>query len=181
MYAPGSKLRNSHFPIFKSWRIYPATSHKNALFEPLYNAMVAAGHCVFNWKDPKFDWTMVDPGYESWGPLEYVEALRGAKARFQFDRDMQALAEADIVVLILPSGASAHSEAAWARAHGKQVIVYLGPKSRPEILHSMHNGFVSTVEQLLFVLGSTLAGDPEADVTCLEGFVTTAGALSWAR
>jgi hypothetical protein len=88
---------------------------------------------------------------------------------------VRAIEEADVIVLLLPAGASAHAEAAWAAAKGKQVIVYLGDeKPQPELLHRLFNGFVENIDQLLFVLSSAQAGDARADVTCVEGYRTFA-------
>jgi hypothetical protein len=162
--------------IFSQLRIYVASSWKNPHYPVVLAALRAAGHAVFDWRESGFRFP------DCATRLDYVQALRSSDASAQFHRDMRAIEEADAVVLLLPAGASAHAEAAWAAAKGTQVVVYLGDeKPQPELMHRMLGGFVESIEQLLFVLSSAQAGDPHADVTCIEGFTTFAGPFHWKR
>lgn len=52
---------------------------------------------------------------------------------------------ADICVLVLPCGASAHSEAGWMKGTGKKVIVYQNRSQRPELMYKLFDGIFPTV------------------------------------
>ena len=150
---------------FSHLRIYVASSWRNPLYSSVIGALRAAGHVVFDWRDSGFRFP------DCTTRLDYVNALHSSDASAQFHRDMRAIEEADAVVLLLPAGASAHAEAAWAAAKDKQVIVYLGDeKPQPELMHRLFNGFVENIDQLLFVLSSAQAGDAHGDVTTIEGY-----------
>jgi hypothetical protein len=155
---------------FTRLRIYVASSRRNSFYPTVVEALRGAGHDVHDWRVPPFSWELIDPNFAHWSNLDYVNALHSIDASAQFRRDMRAIEEADAVVLLLPAGASAHAEAAWAAAKGKQVIVYLGDeKPQPELMHRLLGGFVESIEQLLFVLSSAQAGDAHGDVTTIEG------------
>ena len=150
---------------FSHLRIYVASSWRNPVYSSVIGALRAAGHAVFDWRESGFRFP------DCATRLDYVNALHDIDASAQFRRDMRAIEEADAVVLLLPAGASAHAEAAWAAAKDKQVIVYLGDeKPQPELMHRLFNGFVENIDQLLFVLSSAQAGDAHGDVTTIEGY-----------
>jgi len=90
--------------------------------------------------------------------------------------------QCDVCVLILPAGASAHAEAAWCAAMRKQVLIFLGDANpQPELLHLLSNGFVEDIKQLLFVLTTTQAGDPDADIITIEGYPLAIPGGAWRR
>jgi nucleoside 2-deoxyribosyltransferase len=150
--------------VFSKLRVYIASSWRNEHYAAVLAALRTAGHAVFDWRESGFHFP------DCTTRLDYVQALHSIDASAQFRRDMRAIEEADVVVLLLPAGASAHAEAAWAAAKDKQVIVYLGDeKPQPELMHCLFNGFAENIDQLLFVLSSAEAGDAHGDVTALEG------------
>ena len=149
--------------VFQHLRVYVASSWKNPHYQDVVSALRSHGHAVFDWRESGFHFP------ECTTRLDYFYALHGSDASAQFHRDLRAIEEADAVVLLLPCGASAHAEAAWAAAKDKQVIVFLDEKPQPELLHRLFNGFVESIEQLLFVLSSAQAGDAHGDATTIEG------------
>jgi hypothetical protein len=156
---------NMNIRAFNHLRIYVASSWRNPLYLTVVEALRAAGHAVFDWRESGFHFP------DCATRLDYVNALHSIDASAQFRRDMRAVKEANAVVLLLPAGASAHAEAAWAAAKGTQIVVYLGDEQpQPELMHAMFNGFVESIDQLLFALSSAQAGDPRADVTSIEGY-----------
>ena len=46
--------------------------------------------------------------------------------------------------LVLPCGASAHSEAGWMKGAGKKVIVYRNRPQRPELMYKLFDGIFPT-------------------------------------
>ena len=51
---------------------------------------------------------------------------------------MDALNTADVLVLVLPSGRSAHVEAGYHAGHGKPVVVFIPEeRSEPELMYKM--------------------------------------------
>ena len=151
--------------VFSKLRVYIASSWRNEHYAAVLAALRAAGHHCLDWRESNFHFP------DCATRLDYVQALHSSDASAQFRRDLRAVEEADAAVLLLPAGASAHAEAAWAAAKDKQVIVYLGDeKPQPELMHRLFNGFVENIDQLLFVLSSTQAGDAHGDVTTIEGY-----------
>ena len=61
---------------------------------------------------------------------------------------------ADVCVLVLPSGRSAHAEAGWMAGQGKLVMVYVPDVERmePELMYLLFNGFTVEGPELLAVL-----------------------------
>jgi hypothetical protein len=64
--------------------------------------------------------------------------------------------DADVGVLVLPCGASAHSEAGWMAGRGKRVHVYLPePKWEAELMYKLFRGVVTdSMIELLGALGA---------------------------
>jgi hypothetical protein len=157
--------------VFKRLRIYVASSWANPYYADIVASLAAAGHEIFDWRSSQFRWEQIDPDYERWSNARYVAALRERAAWTQFKRDIAAIEESDVVVLALPAGGSAHSEAAWAAAKNKQVVVFLGKGARPEVLHNLFHGFVATIPDLVRILSTMAAGNPRAgDMTQIEGY-----------
>ena len=61
---------------------------------------------------------------------------------------MDALKWSDVVVLLLPSGRSAHSEAAWHCGQGKPVIVHSPEPCEPELMYKMYNAITEDEDEL---------------------------------
>ena len=55
-------------------------------------------------------------------------------AERQFEADLEALKQADICVLGLPCGRSAHTEAGWMAGAEKRVIAYIPEMVEPELM-----------------------------------------------
>ena len=116
------------------------------------------GHEVYDFKKPNgekgFSWTDIDPDWSDkplgkrWTNEQYIENLKTPAAELGFKRDMDALRNCDAVVLVLPCGRSAHTEAGWACGAGIPVVVLL----EPNLVHI--NGRED-------IMPTQMAGDPE--------------------
>lgn len=73
---------------------------------------------------------------------EFSEALMNWKADDRIaniaESEVQALREADAVILLLPAGDSSHMEAGIGYGMGKRMIL-IGPVEKPEIIYLLFN------------------------------------------
>ncbi|KAA6352397.1 hypothetical protein EZS27_000347 [termite gut metagenome] len=135
-------------------KIYVASSWEN------YNAHLNTvdflrkeGHEVYNFRNPRpgvrgFSWEEIDPEYERWSMGKMKEKLNHPIAQTGFDLNFQAMQEADVCVLVLPAGASSHSEAGWMKGAGKRVYVYQIWGSKPELMYKLFDGIASSGNEL---------------------------------
>lgn len=62
---------------------------------------------------------------------------------------------ADITVLVLPCGRSAHLELGWATGQGQRTIVLLDdPMTEPELMYLMNTELVTTLDELLVAVAA---------------------------
>jgi len=136
--------------IYKTRRVYLATSANNRLTDDVLAGMRSKGHEVYDFRDGAKK--IFDPDRKIWTPDDYLKALTGWTAYGQFNADRAALDAADAVVLLTPAGNDAHAEAGYAHGCNVPVVVYLGEGFRPGLMHKFFNGFVATIPDLLFAL-----------------------------
>ncbi len=119
--------------------------------------MKKAGHEVFDFRHPwerydGFHWSNIDERWQDWSVEEYKTGLRHPVAIEKFGRDFDARKWADVCVLVLPCGRSAHAEAGWFSGAGRKVIAYIPEPQEPELMYKLFDGVVSTMEELLQML-----------------------------
>lgn len=122
-------------------KIYLASSWRNVHQPAVLAALRAAGHDVYDFRNPApgnsgFSWRRIDPGLQaepSARRLRHVLAHPIAAQGFAFDFD--AMKAADVCVLLLPSGMSAHLEAGWMSGAGKGVVVLAPEMREPELMY----------------------------------------------
>ena len=78
-----------------------------------------------------------------WSTDQYRAALEHPIAQAGFKSDFDAMQWADVCVLVLPCGRSAHSEAGWMKGAGKKVIVYQIWEEEPELMYKLFDGVCS--------------------------------------
>jgi nucleoside 2-deoxyribosyltransferase len=85
---------------------------------------------------------------------EYRDALKDDYAQFGFSRDFDAMKSADICVLCLPCGRSAHLEAGWMKGAGKKVIAFIHPEDRiePELMYGLIDGIAFSIQELAQIM-----------------------------
>ncbi len=140
-------------------KIYLATSWRNQYQEAILALLQNAGHDVYDFKHPTpdnngFHWSQIDPGWQEWTVEDYRRSLSHRLAEQGFNLDMGALQWADVVVLLLPSGRSAHSEAAYHCGRGGPVIVHSPEPCEPELMYKMFNAITASNDELLSLIGS---------------------------
>jgi hypothetical protein len=135
-------------------RIYVASSWRNTYYPGVVNALRAAGHEVYDFRNPPhggngFHWTDIDENAPNWSFEQYAEGLHHPLAERQFSADLEALEWADTCVLVLPCGRSAHTEAGWMAGAGKRVIAYIPEMVEPELMYKLFDGVVGSINDLL--------------------------------
>lgn len=113
-------------------KIYVASSWRNQYQQEIVADLRNAGHEVYDFRNPPgrtgFSWREVDQNWSKWPTKEYRRALQSKEAQAGFKSDFDAMKAADLCVLALPCGRSAHLEAGWFAGAGKPVHVLVGPE-----------------------------------------------------
>lgn len=110
-------------------KIYLASSWRNKYQPDVLASLRAAGHEVYDFRNPSpddkgFGWDSIDPEWRTWTPKQLRDALKHPLAVKGHDNDHSAMVWANVGVLVLPAGNSAHLEAGWLAGRGKPTIVY---------------------------------------------------------
>lgn len=138
--------------------IYVASSWRNSLQETVVKVLRAAGYTVYDFKNPQpntgFGWQEVMPSYvlgsETTDRTEYLEALEHPRSVEGFESDMQAMEAADLILLVLDCGKSAHLELGWAAGAQKlSAILMIEETVTPELMYKMVDKIVTSATELL--------------------------------
>ena len=134
-------------------KIYVASSWRNKYYPEVVQFLREQGHDVFDFRNPPdgkggFFWKDVDPDWENWSVEDYVKNLGHEWSEYGFRRDYDAMKDADVCVLVLPCGRSAHTEAGWMAGAGKKVIAYIPEKQEPELMYKVFSAVVGTLEDV---------------------------------
>lgn len=108
------------------------------------------GFEVYDFKNPEnsFHWEQIDETWKEWTPEEMRDALSHPLCIKGYEADLKALQEAEAVVLLHPSGRSAHLEAGYAVGIGKPLFI-LVDGGDPEVLYKMATKICTTVTELI--------------------------------
>lgn len=98
------------------------------------------GHEVYDFREPKpgyngFSWRQVHPEWTSWTPEQWRDALRHPASQNGYTSDRGGMDWADIGVLVLPCGRSAHLEAGFMAGRGKPVLTLAFEKTDPDLMN----------------------------------------------
>lgn len=144
-------------------RIYVASSWRNEHFDGVVAALRADGHLVYDFKAKgdgwgngqqatAFAWEQLDANWRDWTPGEFIMALNTSIAETGFQRDMQALRDADACVMVHPCGSSAALEAGWACGADKLLIVYLPGLREAELMLKMAHTVTDNLDTVRLIL-----------------------------
>lgn len=139
-------------------KVYVASSWRNEYQQMIVNALRAAGFEVYDFKTPNgeegFLWSNISENWQGWTMEQYREALKNDYAQFGFNRDFEAMQIADICILCLPCGRSAHLEAGWMKGEGKKVIAFIPPseKIEPELMYGLLDGIALNIQEVVNML-----------------------------
>jgi hypothetical protein len=150
-------------------RIYVASSWRNRSQPHVVEAFRRAGHDVYDFREPTrgeagFSWHALgagDPG--EWTFPEFRDALAHPLAVEGFSRDAAAMEWADVCVLVLPCGRSAHLELGWFAGRGRPTAVLADPRAGgghrfdgAELMYGFADVLADSVDELV----AWLAQDP---------------------
>lgn len=137
-------------------RIYVASSWRNPLQQQVVQALRAAGHSVYDFRNPEpgdhgFGWRQCATPEQLKDPRAFRdEVLTHPVARAGFGKDMRALSTADATVLVLPCGRSAHLELGYATGAGQRTIVLLdNPMTEPELMYLMNSEICVSLDEVV--------------------------------
>jgi len=80
---------------------------------------------------------------------DFVAMLQNPIAQAAYERDMSHLHQSDCLILVLPSGKSAHAEYGMAVASGKHTIVWLEELVQPELLYASADSIAWTLSGVM--------------------------------
>ena len=153
--------RNLRFLLGKQWafgwckKVYVVGSLENPKVFEVAEALRNKGFDVFD------DWLAAAPdGDRLWQAYcrkrgySYKQALHSPFVQTAYQFDFTHLKEADIVVLVMPCGRSAHLELGWALGHGKEGYILFpdGEPDRYDLMANLATDVCFSVEELLEVL-----------------------------
>lgn len=123
-------------------KIYVASSWRNVYQPVVVQILRTKGHHVYDFRNPApnvggFSWAEIDPNWQHWSASDFREALNHDVARNGFRYDFDGMAGADLCVLVLPCGRSAHLEAGWFMGKGKPVVVLAPERIEPELMYML--------------------------------------------
>lgn len=145
----------------RSRKIYLASSWRNTLQPELVIALRAAGHEVYDFRNPApgnvgFSWAEIDPDWLNWTPEQFAEILAThpiAERGFGFDK--AALEWCDTCILALPCGRSAHLELGYAAGQGKDTYVLLNEdKFEPELMYLLNSACANSIEEIIYLMSA---------------------------
>lgn len=137
-------------------KVYVASSWRTKLQPEVVTILRANGHEVYDFRNPDeadqgFHWSDIDPNWQSWSVNQYRKGLDHELAAKGFGKDWNAMEWADVCVLLLPSGRSAHLEAGWFVGCDKPLIILIPPTEpiEPELMYKMATCVVDNYADML--------------------------------
>ena len=131
--------------------IYLIGSLHNGTIPELANVLREAGYEVFDdWHSPGPDTDTYWQSYEQYRGRSYTEALSGKHAWNVFEYDRRNLLAADVAVLVLPAGKSAHLELGYCAGKGKLTCILLdGEPEKWDVMYRFADKVVNNRDELL--------------------------------
>lgn len=123
-------------------RVYVASSWRNEDQPAVVSTLRAASHEVYDFRNPEpgdhgFDWAEIDPDWQNWTSAEFLKGLDHPAAQRGFKLDRCAMQWAEVFLLLLPCGRSAHLELGWAVGARKITVVLLNDECEPELMYKL--------------------------------------------
>lgn len=138
-------------------RIYVASSWRNGRQPDIVRVLRLDGHEVYDFRDPfhergGFRWDQATDEPPPWTKEKIREILEGSmEAAGGYLSDYRAMNWADIGLLVLPCGRSAHLELGYMAGRGKRTIVLL-EDGEPDLMWLMTDHLCVTLLEVRNVL-----------------------------
>ena len=122
-------------------KIYLASSWRNKYQPDAVLSLREDGHAVYDFRNPKtgnngFQWSSIDPSWQSLDCTQFCKALKHPIAVDGFMLDWGAMKWAEVGLLLLPCGRSAHLEAGYFVGADKPLIIFISD-GEPELMYGM--------------------------------------------
>ncbi len=141
-------------------KIYVASSWRNNRQPEVVQQLRDVGHEVYDFKNPEpytgFAWSEIDPDWKNWTNEQYFQALKHPRAEEGFKSDFDAMNWADICVLVMPCGRSAHTEAGWMQGMNKPTIVLIEQEAEPELMYKIFEKITDKMDEVISHIGYVL-------------------------
>ena len=126
-------------------KVYVASSWRNEVYPEVLEALRGAGHEVYDFRHQGgVEWNLAD-GVDAGGLFDVLEH---PQVQAIFRRDMDALADCDAVVCVLPCGRSAHLELGYGVGAGKRTVLLWNDGDEPDIMHKAVDAIVFNVADI---------------------------------
>lgn len=157
LYCPGRSWLD--IGAMGSMKIYLASSWRNAEQPQAVADLRAAGHDVYDFRNPPggipngFKWSEIDPNWKAWSAADYRKMLKSPLAQRGFNSDFDGMKWADIGILLLPCGRSAHLELGWMAGAGKRTIIWTRDWEEPELMTLLADEICVSLDEVLRCIG----------------------------
>ncbi len=135
--------------------IYLASSWRHSGHDAILITLRAAKLEVFDYRETNasFHWREIDGDWENWQSSQYLQSLYHPLARRAFANDKDGLDRCDTLVLLEPSGISAHLELGYAVGAGKKTCIFHFGDAQPELMSKLADFQTDSILALLGWLG----------------------------
>jgi len=141
----------------KNVKIYVASSWRNQTQPLVVERLRQEGHQVYDFRNPKqdsgpaddgFRWQYIDSNWEKWTIGQFIAAMDHPLSQEAFEKDMSALMNAELLVLVMPCGRSAHLEMGYAVGSGIPAVILMSD-DEPELMYKMASAFAHNLDELV--------------------------------
>jgi len=137
-------------------RIYVASSWRNQYQPNVVEVLRRCGHQVYDFRNPPystgFQWNDIGLNLPCTA-YDYRLALqKHPRAAQGFNADFSAMRWADVGLLVLPCGRSAHLELGWMAGAGKRTIILTRDGEEPELMAMLTDHICIDLDEVLTVL-----------------------------
>jgi len=139
-------------------KLYLASSWRNPLQPQAVADLRAHGHDVYDFRNPPggipngFRWSEIDPDWTRWTAAQYRCGLAHPLAQAGFKSDFDGMKWADVGILLLPCGRSAHLELGWMAGAGKFTIIWTRDGEEPELMAMLAARVCVSLDEVLAAL-----------------------------
>lgn len=152
--------------VASSWR----NPHYQQAMKVIRGCAAAAGageepdFGVYDFRDEVnyFQWSHIDPNWESWTLEEYKEAMHHPLADRGYEHDIDALDKATACLLIGPCGRSAHLELGYAAGRQIKTAIFLPEPQEPELMYRMADEVITDWARLAMWVHGVMSPRPVA-------------------
>lgn len=146
-------------------RIYLASSWRNMFHAETRDKLRSLGHEVYDFKGTEampsggpvataFSWAEIDPRWQTWSPRRYRDLVTThPRAASGYLGDLRGMEWADVCVMLLPCGRSAHIEAGYMKGRGKRLIICFPNDSReePDLMYLLADHIAIGLDELRII------------------------------